>query len=96
MLDHLEFFVSDVQKSTAFYARVFGNTVMKNNQTSRRYGKLGLVYMAIDTGQPIRVDHVCGGIPGFDIAGVHKYLQQQGIEYRASAFASKSVIGEST
>ena len=30
-LDHVEFLVSDVEKSAAFYARVFGNAVLKNN-----------------------------------------------------------------
>src|ERR1041385_5267770 len=62
MLDHVEFFASDVQKSIAFYARIFGNTVLKNKQTTRRYLKLGPSYIAVDTGQPIRVDHICAGI----------------------------------
>ena len=39
-LDHVEFLVSDVEKSAAFYARVFGNAVLKNNKTTRRYVKL--------------------------------------------------------
>ena len=94
MLDHLEFFVSDVQKSTAFYARVFGNTVMKNNQTTRRYVKLGSAYVAIDTGQQIRVDHICAGIPSFNIANVHNYLRQQAIEYRDYPSGKDLSIGE--
>jgi catechol 2,3-dioxygenase-like lactoylglutathione lyase family enzyme len=94
MLDHLEFFVSDVQKSAAFYARVFGNTVLKNNRTSRRYVKLGSGYMAIDTGQQIRVDHICAGIPGFEIAGVHDYLRQLGIEYRDYPSGKDLSVGE--
>lgn len=81
-VDHLEFFVADVEKSTAFYARVFGNTVLKNNRTTRRYVKLGSAYIAIDTGQEIRVDHVCAGIPNFDIAAMHAFLDQRGIMYR--------------
>jgi catechol-2,3-dioxygenase len=50
-LDHVEFTVSDVEKSLAFYVRVFGNTVMKNNQTTRRYIKLGGCYIALDKTQ---------------------------------------------
>src|SRR6202035_4042010 len=71
-LDHVEFFASDVIKSTAFYATVFGNTVLKNNKTTRRYVKLGSAYIAIETaGQAgIRVDHFCAGIPGFKVADV--------------------------
>jgi catechol 2,3-dioxygenase-like lactoylglutathione lyase family enzyme len=82
MLDHLEFFVSDVEKSRAFYARMFGNAVLKNNRTTRRYVKLGPAYMAIDTGQQIRVDHICAGIPGFQIAAMHSFLEKRGIPYR--------------
>jgi catechol 2,3-dioxygenase-like lactoylglutathione lyase family enzyme len=81
-VDHLEFFVSDVQKSAAFYAKIFGNNVLKNNRTTRRYVKLGSAYMAIDQGPQIRVDHICAGVPGFQVASAHKYLEQRGIEYR--------------
>lgn len=81
-LDHVEFLVSDVEKSAAFYARVFGNTVLKNNKTTRRYVKLGPSYIAMDKGQVIHVDHFCAGIPKFDVAGVHAYLEAKGIAYR--------------
>ncbi len=81
-LDHVEFTVSDVDKSLAFYVRVFGNTVMKNNQTTRRYIKVGGSYIALDKTQDIRVDHFCAGIEAFQIAGVHAYLEQNGIAYR--------------
>ena len=93
-LDHLEFFVSDVQKSTAFYARVFGNAILKNNRTSRRYVQLGPAYMAIDTGQQIKVDHICAGLPGFDIAGMHDYLRPHGIEYRDYPSGKDLSVGE--
>jgi catechol 2,3-dioxygenase-like lactoylglutathione lyase family enzyme len=83
-LDHVEFFASDVVKSVAFYAQVFGNSVLKNNKTTRRYVKLGASYIAIETaGQAgIRVDHVCAGIPGFKVADIHTYLATRGIEYK--------------
>src|SRR5580704_18002148 len=81
-LDHVEFTVSDVEKSLAFYVQVFGNAVMKNKQTTRRYIKLGGCYIALDKTQDIRVDHYCAGIEGFNIASVHAYLQQNGIAYR--------------
>jgi catechol 2,3-dioxygenase-like lactoylglutathione lyase family enzyme len=83
-LDHVEFFASDVVKSVAFYAQVFGNAVLKNNKTTRRYVKLGSAYIAIETaGQAgIRVDHVCAGIPDFKVADAHSYLAGRGIEYK--------------
>jgi catechol 2,3-dioxygenase-like lactoylglutathione lyase family enzyme len=81
-LDHVEFFVSDIQKSVAFYARIFGNTVMKNTKTTRRYVKLGAAYIAMDQGPQIRVDHFCAGIPQFQVAAMHSYLEQRGVAYR--------------
>lgn len=80
-LDHVEFLVSDVEKSAAFYARVFGNTVLKNNKTTRRYVKLGPSYIAMDKGK-VRVDHFCAGIPKFDVAALHAYLDAKGVAYR--------------
>ncbi len=80
-LDHVEFLVSDVEKSAAFYARVFGNTVLKNNKTTRRYVKIGASYLAMDKGE-VHVDHFCAGIAGFDVGSVHATLDAKGIAYR--------------
>jgi catechol 2,3-dioxygenase-like lactoylglutathione lyase family enzyme len=82
MLDHVESNVSDVDKSVAFYARIFGNTVLKNNRTTRRYVKLGPAFIAMDKGQQIRVDHFCAGIPDFEIAALHRYLDERSIPYK--------------
>src|SRR5262249_49169532 len=42
----------------------------------------GSAYIAIDTGQQIRVDHFCAGIAGFQVAEMHRYLTSRSIEYR--------------
>jgi catechol 2,3-dioxygenase-like lactoylglutathione lyase family enzyme len=82
-LDHIEFTVADVEKSTAFYAQLFGGTdVMKNRTTTRRYIKLGTSYMAIDRADTPRIDHACVGIDNFDIAAVHAHITAQGLTYR--------------
>jgi len=82
-LDHIEFTVADVERSTAFYAQLFGGAdVMKNRTTTRRYLKLGASYMAIDRADAPRIDHVCLGVEDFDIAAVHAYLTAQGLMYR--------------
>ena len=84
-VDHVEFWVSNVEKSVAFYTRVFGNTVLKNNKTERRYVKIGTAFLAMDrpqTQQPLRVDHLCAGVEGFQIANVHSYLEQRGVAYK--------------
>jgi catechol 2,3-dioxygenase-like lactoylglutathione lyase family enzyme len=81
-LDHVEIRVPDSAKSAAFYARVFGYPVWKNNQTPRRYVKLGSRYIAIEQGRGATgVDHFSAGIEGFDIARLHDYLKQRGIAY---------------
>jgi catechol 2,3-dioxygenase-like lactoylglutathione lyase family enzyme len=82
MLDHIESTVADPERSAAFYARIFGNTVLKNNRTTRRYVKLGACYLAVDRGQEIHVDHYCASIKEFDIAALHRYLEQRGIAYK--------------
>ncbi|HEY7337010.1 MAG TPA: VOC family protein [Bryobacteraceae bacterium] len=99
MLDHLEFFVSDVEKSTAFYAqvfgsRLFGNPVMKNNRTTRRYVRLGTGYMAIDSGPQLRVDHICAGVAGFQVASMHSFLEQRGVAYRDYPSGKDLSIGD--
>ncbi|HLI86128.1 MAG TPA: VOC family protein [Bryobacteraceae bacterium] len=81
-IDHVEFNVSDPEKSIAFYARVFGNTVLKNNRTTRRYLKLGPAFIAMDRGSQIHVDHFCPGIPDFQIADLHGYLEERSIPYK--------------
>ena len=81
-LDHVEFTVADVEKSVAFYARIFGNTVLKNKRTARRYLKLGPSYIAIDQSNEPRVDHFSAGVEGFDVAKTHAYLDQKGVAYR--------------
>lgn len=81
-LDHVEFTVSDLEQSLAFYTRIFGASVMKNNRTTRRYIQLGPAYIALDKAAQTTVDHFCAGIDGFDVASVHAFLQQHGVAYR--------------
>ena len=85
-LDHIEFYVSDVAKSTDFFALLFGNTLLKNTAGTKRYLKLGSAYMAFERprtdGGAITVDHFSCSIRGMDMAKVHAHLQSQAIEYR--------------
>jgi catechol 2,3-dioxygenase-like lactoylglutathione lyase family enzyme len=81
-IDHVEFNVSDVEKSVAFYSRIFDKTVLKNNRTTRRYLKLGPAFIAMDRGQEIHVDHFCAGIPDFHIADLHAYLDEHSLAYK--------------
>jgi catechol 2,3-dioxygenase-like lactoylglutathione lyase family enzyme len=82
-LDHLEVNGVDAAKSAAFYARIFGGPIWKNNKTPRRYVKFGPCYIAIEQGrEPLGVDHFSAGIEGFQIAEIHAYLEKRGIAYK--------------
>ena len=85
-LDHVALAVTDVDRSLAFYSRIFGNAVLKDKRTTRRYLKLGPSYVAIALpaqGQPAhRVDHVCAGIQGFQMAAVKNVLAGRGVPTR--------------
>jgi len=82
-LDHIEFYVSNVEKSRDFFVRVFGNTLRSRN--NKRYLKLGATYMAFE--QPrangeIRVDHTSIAIKGLDMPKLHAFLEQRDIAYQ--------------
>jgi len=87
-LDHVAIAVTDVDRSVSFYSRIFGNTVLKDKRSTRRYLKLGSCYVAIAPpaqGQPAhRVDHICAGVQGFQMAAVKNFLTARGIPSRES------------
>jgi catechol 2,3-dioxygenase-like lactoylglutathione lyase family enzyme len=85
-IDHVEFFVADLDRSLDFYTRVFGADLWKNKQTERRYLRLGQSYLALEArelalGAP-HVDHVCFGIEDFDIDNAHGWLKAQTIPWQ--------------
>jgi catechol 2,3-dioxygenase-like lactoylglutathione lyase family enzyme len=82
-LDHIEFFVSNVEKSRDFFVRIFGNTLLSRN--NKRYLKLGATYMAFE--QPrangeIKVDHTSVAIKGLDMPKLHTFLEQRGLAFQ--------------
>jgi len=82
-LDHLEFYVSNAEKSRDFFVRIFGNTLRIRN--NKRYLQLGATYMAFE--QPrangeIRVDHTSIAIKELDMPKLHAFLEQRGIAYQ--------------
>jgi catechol 2,3-dioxygenase-like lactoylglutathione lyase family enzyme len=82
-LDRVEFFVSDLGKSVAFYTQVFGNALFKNNRTEKRYLRLGSTYISMDRGPaPLRVDHFAAGLEDFQMPKLHSFLDQQAITYK--------------
>ncbi len=82
-LDHIEIFVSNVEKSRDFFVRIFGNTLL--NRNNKRYLKLGSTYMAFE--QPrangaIQVDHTSLAIKGLEMPKLHTFLEQRGVAFQ--------------
>lgn len=85
ILDHVSLAVSDVARSLDFYAKVFGNTLRKENESSRYYVKLGLSYLAMAqpgaNGKAGRIDHFCAGFASDEMAGAKAHLNKLGIKF---------------
>src|SRR5579859_3746404 len=68
-VDHVALAVGDIDKAMLFYRRLFGNEVLKDGKTPRRYLRLGPCYMAIApaaAGEAKRIDHFGLGIENFN------------------------------
>ena len=85
-VDHIEFYVSQVERARDFFAAVFGGTVLKNTSASKSYLKLGSSYMAFErprtAGGPLTTDHVSVAIRNIEMPKVHALLDSRGIAYR--------------
>ncbi len=86
-VDRVSLAVGDMDKAMLFYRRLFGNEVLKDSRTPRRYLKLGPCYMAIApaaAGEAKRIDHFGIGIENFNAAGLKSALEQAGLKVRES------------
>ncbi len=81
-IDHVEFFVADLDRALTFYTKLFGADVWKNNQTPRRYLRLGQSYLALEQQDRARIDHMCFGVADFSIENAHAWLESQGIAWQ--------------
>jgi catechol 2,3-dioxygenase-like lactoylglutathione lyase family enzyme len=85
-IDHVEFYVSQVERTRDFFAAVFGNTILKNTSASKNYLRIGSSYMAFErpraAGGVLTTDHVSVAIRNIEVARVHALLDARGIAYR--------------
>jgi catechol 2,3-dioxygenase-like lactoylglutathione lyase family enzyme len=85
-VDHIEFYVSQVERTRNFFASVFGNTLLKNVSAAKSYVKIGSAYMAFErprtAGGPLTTDHVSVAIRNIEMARVHAFLDSRGLAYR--------------
>lgn len=86
-VDHVSLQVADIDKAMMFYRRLFGNEVLKDSRTPRRYLRLGPCYMAIAPaaqGEARRIDHFAIGIENFSASAVKSTLEKAGCQVRES------------
>ena len=78
-LDHIESYVSNIEKSRDFYVRIFGNTL--KNRGAKRYLKLGPAYLAFEpprgNGTEIRVDHFSVAVKKLEMPKLHLFPSPQ-------------------
>ena len=86
-LDHIEFYVSNAEKSRDFFLRVFGsgaNTL--RNRGAKRYLKLGATYLAFEpprgNASPGQVVHFSLAIQKLEMPKLHAFLEQRGVAYQ--------------
>jgi catechol 2,3-dioxygenase-like lactoylglutathione lyase family enzyme len=83
-LDHIEFYVSDVEKSRDFFVRIFGRDLRV--RSGKRYLKLGSAYMAFEnprgTAAAGAVDHFSAAIRKLEMPKLHSFLEQRGVAYQ--------------
>src|SRR5947207_2861823 len=86
-VDHVALAVGDMDKAMTFYRRLFGNEVLKDSRTPRRYLRLGPCYMAIApaaAGEANRIDHFSIGIENFNAPSMKSSLEKAGLQVRES------------
>jgi catechol 2,3-dioxygenase-like lactoylglutathione lyase family enzyme len=86
-VDHVALIVGDIDKALVFYRSLFGNEVLKDSRTPRRYVRLGPCYMAIApgaAGEAKRIDHIGIGIANFNASALKTSLEGAGFKVRES------------
>ena len=86
-LDHIMLLVSDVEKSAAYYRRLFGQEVSRTKKPDRAWFAAARTRLGIEAaapGQSPRVDHFSVRIAGFDRRVVTEKLKKLGVEVVAS------------
>jgi catechol 2,3-dioxygenase-like lactoylglutathione lyase family enzyme len=82
-VDHVSLAVGDMDHAMMFYRRLFGNEVLKDSKTPRRYLRLGPCYMSIapaPAGEGKRIDHFAIGIANFNAAAMKTALTGAGFQ----------------
>jgi catechol 2,3-dioxygenase-like lactoylglutathione lyase family enzyme len=88
LVEHVAFTESNIDKAMVFYRRLFGNDVLKDEQNSTRYLRIGPCYLEISraaNGEPSRITRFCASVENFQAASLKSNLLKAGIPVRESA-----------
>src|ERR1700674_5214596 len=76
-INHVSIYVSNLQRSTDFYQRVFGSTI--NKRTGDNQVRLGKQFLVLREGKPAgKVDHIAIGVDNFNLEAVTADLKARG------------------
>jgi len=90
VVNHVTMFVTDLQRSRAFYERLVGATVMYDG--GRFYDMRlsgGTSFISIVQSATPRIDHLCIGIPNFDTDQTEAMVRKEFPDSRAQATSSQ-------
>jgi catechol 2,3-dioxygenase-like lactoylglutathione lyase family enzyme len=88
-LDHILLNVSDPEKSTAFYEKIFGAVTQRNNNRIWfQAGKSRIGLLQVPAGQKPGVNHFCVAAAAFDYEAATKMLQTSGAHVEKPEVAS--------
>ena len=87
-IDHVSLAVEDIGQAMIFYRTMFGNEVMKDKKTDRRFLRIGPCYLSIApaaAGQAVRIDHICAGLQSVEmVAAAKTAVESAGITVKGS------------
>ena len=95
-LNHVTLTVSDVQRSVAFYQRIFGMPLVTTQGTAADWSAPTIPVLGIGNGPQFitfvrgdtpSINHYCLGMEGFDANRIVKTLAEHGVEARVSRSA---------
>jgi glyoxylase I family protein len=91
-IDHVSIRVANLQRSTDFYQKMFGFSVV-SEERPRGIVRLGntKVLVSLNPGSPAFVDHFAIGIPGFNKESVVRHVTQRGATALEGDFAGLHV-----
>jgi catechol 2,3-dioxygenase-like lactoylglutathione lyase family enzyme len=87
-IDHVSLAVKNIDQAMTFYRTLFGDEVMKDNKTDRRFLRIGPCYLSIApaaAGEAIRIDHLCAGVANVEmVAAAKAAVESAGIMVKGS------------